>query len=195
MPPMDLGRVDRVTLGALLDATGTAAGEVASHLAGLTPAERSSECLALSAGRLRRLWELASTTAVASAGELLTETTAAFTGRNSLRLFSRFEKWFARQHGAVVGCNRHPLSPLIGPGYFTVRDGVSPGLEFDYGSVPAQAPPGWPPVKANTGALAGPVYGDLLDRVAWISPDVLVGAAFRDGRPLDSYFVLVRTAR
>jgi hypothetical protein len=39
---------------------------------------------------------------------------------------------------------------------------------------------------------AKPVYGGLRDRVAWVSPDVLIGAAFREGTPLDSYFVLVR---
>ena len=68
-------------------------------------------------------------------------------------------------------------------------------LEFDYGHVPSQAPDGWPPVKSNDGLLARPVYANLLDRVVWVSPDVLVGAAYRGGEPLDSYFVLVRVMR
>jgi hypothetical protein len=184
-----------VTLGSLLDATETTAGEVASHVAGLSPADCLGECLALSAAQQRRLWQLASSTAAAPAGELLADTTAAFAGRNSLRLFSRFEKWFARQDAVLIGCNRHALSALIGPGYFIVRDDSSARLEFDYGRMPAQAPPGWPAIKRNTGLLARPVYGNLLDKVVWVSRNVLVGAAFRDGKPLDSYFVLVRTTR
>jgi hypothetical protein len=184
-----------VTLGSLLDATGTTVGEVASHVAGLSLADSLSECLALSAAQQKRLWELASSAPAAQAGELVADTAATFAGRNSLRLFTRFEKWFARQDRAIVGCNRHALSPLIGPGYFTVRNDGAPMLEFDYSTVPAQAPPGWPVIKQNTGLLARPVYGDLLDKVVWISPDVLIGAAFRGGTPLDSYFVLVRTTR
>ncbi len=184
-----------MTLGSLLDATGTTAGEVASHLAGQSLAECLGECLALSAAQQRRLWQLASSAAAAPAGEQLADTTATFAGRNSLRLFSRFEKWFARQDGLLIGCNRHALGPLIGPGYFSVRDDGSQRLEFDYGRVPAKAPPGWPAIKTNTAGLARTVYGNLLDKVVWISPNVLVGAAFRDGTPLDSYFVLVRTTR
>jgi len=183
-----------VTLGSLLDATGTTVHAVASHVAGLSQAESLGECLALSAAQQKRLWELATSAPAAQAGELVADTTATFAGRNSLRLFTRFEKWFAQQDHAIVGCNRHALSPLIGPGYFTVRNDGSPMLEFDYSTVPAEAPPGWPVIKQNSG-LARPVYGDLLDKVVWISPDVLIGAAFRGGSPLGSYFVLVRTTR
>ena len=123
-----------MTLGSLLDATGSTAGEVASHVAGQSLAECLGECLALSAAQQRRLWQLASSAAAAPAGELLADTTATFAGRNSLRLFSRFEKWFARQDGLLIGCNRHALGPLIGPGYFSVRDDGSQRLEFDYGT-------------------------------------------------------------
>lgn len=178
----------------MLDAGGTTAAEVAGHVIGLSPAERWSECLALAAAHQRRWWELASAPSSATAGELLAGPTARFAGRNSLPLFSRFEKWFAHRDGTIFGCNRHALGPLIGPGYFMVRDDGSHRLEFDYARVPAQAPPGWPAIRANSGVLARPVYGDLLDKVVWVAPDVLVGAAYRHGAPLDSYFVLVRTA-
>jgi len=184
-----------VTLGSLLDAAGTSAGEVAGRLAGLAHTELEGECLALTPGQQKRLWLLASSAVGEAAGELLGGSTVVFAGRNSLRLFSRFEKWFARLDGAIVGCNRHALAPLIGPGYFTVRDDAAAVLEFDYGHVPLQAPDGWPPVKSNDGLLARPVYANLLDRVVWVSPDVLVGAAYRGGEPLDSYFVLVRVMR
>ena len=47
-------------------------------------------------------------------------------------------------------------------------------------------------VVSNTGTFSRPVYGHLSDRVAWVAADVLIGAAYRLGRPLDSYFVLAR---
>ena len=182
-----------MTLTALLDRKDVAVGEIVGHVSSLTQAERVHECLALTAAHQRRLWEVASTSDLPS-GELTNGRTVVFAGRNSLRLFSRFEKWFCRLDGSVVGCNRHVLGPLIGPGYFTVRTDNSGKLMFDYGTVPSHAPPSWPRVSANSGFLARSVYGDLLDRVAWVSPDVLIGAAFRRDRPMDSYFVLTRSA-
>lgn len=154
----------------------------------MTPAE----ALALSPAQLSAAWRSASADPPQSPGELVPESTAVYQGRNSLRLFSSFEKWFARQGDQVVGCNRHALSALIGPGYFTVGQPGAAELVFDYSRVPAVAPGGWPPVQPNSRPLARPVYGDLLDRVVWLTPDVLIGAAFRRGKPLDSYFVLVR---
>jgi hypothetical protein len=61
--------------------------------------------------------------------------------------------------------------------------------------IPDAAPPGWPRVAPNSGFLARSVYGNLLDRVRWAGPDVLIGAAFRGETPLDSHFVLVRMVR
>ena len=168
---------------------------IRAELDDLSEAQRLGVCLALSAAQQKRLWQVASSVPRTPGGELVTEATAVFAGKNSLRAFSRFEKWFARLDGRIVGCNRHALSVLIGPGYFTVRGGggdSSAGLELDYGEVPVEAPPGWPPVRDNGGGLARPVYGDLLDRLVWVARDVLIGAAFRRAVALDSYFVLVR---
>ena len=184
-----------MTLGSMLETSGVTPDDVVTHVSSLSPSLRHTECLALTRNQQRRLWLLVSADAGEQVGELVPGTAAVFAGRNSLQLFSRFEKWFARQDGAIVGCNLHGLSSLIGPGYFTVRVDGSQRLEFDYGSLPSQAPAGWPEIRGNSGLLARPVYGDLLDRVLWISPDVLVGAAFRRGAPLDSYFVIVRAAR
>jgi hypothetical protein len=183
-----------VTLSELLDRPASTGEDVAAHARGLAGARRLEECLSLSPARQKRLWDLARGVPPED-GLLASSGAEVFVGRNSLRLFSHFEKWFARQDGRIVGCNRHSLSRVIGPGYFTVTDDGPGRLAFDYGSVPAQAPQGWAPVAPNSGALARPVYGDLLDRVAWISPDVLIGAAFRAGKAMHSYFVLVRKAR
>ncbi len=125
-----------MTLAALLDRSGTSIGEVTGHLAARSHAEGVDECLALTPPRQRRLWELASA-ADLPPGELVADTTSAFAGRNSLRIFSRFEKWFARQGGSTFGFNRHVLRPLIGPGYFTVRNERPGKLVFDYRELPA----------------------------------------------------------
>jgi len=182
-----------MTLGTFLEPQTVSADDVGRYLEDLSPGDRRGQCLGLKAGQQRRLWEIAIAADLYPSGDLVSDSSSVFAGRNSLATFSRFEKWFASQEGAVVGCNRHFLRPLIGPGYFTVRTGQAGPLEFDYADVPRQAPPGWPAVRANSGGLARSVYGDLLDRVVWLTADVLVGAAFRRGRSLDSYFVLVRS--
>ena len=180
-------------LAEMLDAPRSEVTALRSHLDGLAPAERMTECLSLGSHQQKRLWEMVAA-APAVAGELLPPgaASAVFAGRNTLRIFTRFEKLFARQGPAIVGYNRHSLSWLIGPGYFTVEPDHGSGLRFDYEQVPADSPPGWPAAAPNTGTFARPVYGELLDRVGWVSPDALIGSAFRLGKPLDSYFVLVR---
>lgn len=164
---------------------------LAELVGGLSEEQRRLQCLSLGPRDQRRLWQVLSE-APLIVGDLLADGAGVFAGRNSLRLFSRFEKRFVLHEGALVGRNVHPLAPLIGPGYFTVRGSGSAWLEFDYSRVPVGSPTGWPAVKNNLSMGAKPVYGGLRDRVAWVSPDVLIGAAFREGTPLDSYFVLVR---
>ena len=163
------------------------------HIDGLAPDARVAEVVSLSASLQKRLWEITSA-APALDGTLLSpgSRSTVFAGRNSLRLWTRFEKSFTRLGTSTVGYNRHPLSWLIGPGYFTVEPDQQGQLRFDYDRVPPETPPGWPAVVANAGTFSGAVYGHLSDRVAWVAADVLIGAAYRLGRPLDSYFVLAR---
>jgi len=182
-----------VTVAELLEAPCTTMGDLREHIDGLSPASRVAECLALTAAQQKRLWAMASAEP-AMTGVLLPpgSPSAVFAGRNSLRLFTRFEKRFAGSGRATVGHNNHSLSWLIGPGYFMVKAGDGRGLLFDYEQVPAQSPPGWPAVARNSGTFARPVYGGLVDRVEWVSADVLVGSAYRSDEPLASYFVLAR---
>src|SRR5439155_1005398 len=70
--------------------------------------------------------------------------TVIYAGKNSLAMFTHFEKRFVRQGGAVVGYNNQSMSFVTGPGYFTVVQ--APAAErarellFDYTRVPAGAP-------------------------------------------------------
>lgn len=180
-----------MTLGGMLGPGRVTRAEITAHLDPLDKQARIAECLALSKAQLKRLWHLASTEP-GEAQELVGERhTAVFAGRNSLRVFTRFEKRFSRSGGAIIGYNRHSLGRLIGPGYFTVTAAPS-GLLFDYSKVPEQAPDGWPRVTPNTQGFANPVYGGLLDDAAWVARNVIIGSARRGDVSLDSYFILAR---
>jgi hypothetical protein len=184
-----------MSLSSLLDQPGMSLAEIGVHLDALDGANRVSECGALSAARQKRLWELATAASRPGGGDLIPagQDTEVFAGRNSLGVFSHFQKRFVRQGVEIAGYNVHPLGWLIGPGYFMVEPGP-PGmpLRFNYSRVPTAAPSGWPRVSDNSSAFARPVYGGLLDEVVWVASDVLIGSAFREGRALGSYFVLAR---
>jgi hypothetical protein len=181
-----------MTLAGMLGPVGMVTrAEITAHLDRLDAQTRVDECLVLSKQQLKLLWHLASTEP-GEAQELVGQRgTAVFAGRNSLRLFTRFEKRFSRNAGAIIGYNAHSLRRLIGPGYFTVTVAQS-GLLFDYSKVPGQAPDGWPRITPNTQGFAKPVYGGLLDDAVWMARDVIIGSARRGDISLDSYFVLAR---
>jgi hypothetical protein len=180
-----------VTLAEMLGPGAVTRTDIAAHLDRLEARMRIAECVALSKEQQKRLWKIASAEPGETQELVGTVATAVFAGRNSLRLFSRFEKRFARHAGAAIGYNEHRLSWLTGPGYFKVAIAPS-GFLFDYREVPTDAPVGWPSVSPNTQGFAGSVYGGLLDDVVWVARDVMVGSARRGDVPLDSYFVLAR---
>ena len=181
-----------MTLAELLGPANVTMGAIAGHLDGLTGDERTAQCLALTPPQQKKLWHLASQSPANPQPLLGEDGQAIFVGRNTLQLFTRFEKRFARVGDAVFGYNRHRLSPIIGPGYFTVVSKPA-ALMFDYANVPASSPNEWPRVRANTRGLAKAVYGGLIDDVVWVARDVLIGSARRGDAPLDSYFVLARS--
>ena len=175
----------------------TSAGgeELAGALDAASESERVAAIRSMTREQQKRLWSVAS--ANPRRDEELVESGARdgiqqFAGRNSLAFFSRFEKRFFYSDGRVFGMNHHALMALIGPGYFGVAARPGGGLVFGYRQLPASVPAGWPVVRSNDKGLARSVYGALVDEVVWVSRDVLIGAAFRDARPLDSFFVLAR---
>ena len=124
--------------------------DMATHLDGLDAQTRVAECVVLSRDQQKRLWRIASAEPGDPQDLLGASETAVFVGRNSLRLFSRFEKRFARHAGALIGYNGHRLGWLTGPGYFVVSP-VPSGLLFDYRQVPSEVPAGWPRTDASPG--------------------------------------------
>lgn len=121
-------------------------------------------------------------------------------GKNSLPLFTEFEKRFARAPGVeaaapneLMGFNFQPLSPVTGPGYFIATEDVQRGeVLIDYRRVPDCHPADWPAIRGNEGGLARFVYGFMIDTLRRVSEHVTIGSASRDGKDTGNWFVLCR---
>ena len=186
------------TFADLLARTDVTQAQLAAHLDALDTEERVRQCRALGKSQQRRLWEVCAEAPAFTLEELIpsTETgTVRWAGKNSLPMFTHFEKRFARKGADVVGYNFNPgLAWFTGPGYFTTVQAPDRPREilFDYTRVPSTAPEGWPPVKANTSGGGKLVYGGMHDFCRRVSSTVIIGAATRLGKPIDAYFVLAR---
>jgi len=186
------------TFADLLGRSDVTQAQLAAHLDGLDTEERVRQCRALGKSQQRRLWEVCAEAPAFTLEELIpsTETgTVRWAGKNSLPMFTHFEKRFARKGADVVGYNFNPgLAWFTGPGYFTTVQAPDRPREilFDYTRVPSTAPEGWPPVKANTSGGGKLVYGGMHDFCRRVSSTVIIGAATRLGKPIDAYFVLAR---
>lgn len=121
-------------------------------------------------------------------------------GKNTLPIFSHFEKRFCRPFGAdrdhpaeLLGFNFQTMAPVTGPGYFVaVDDEARQEVVVDYRRVPEEPPDGWPPIKDNERGLSRLVYGFLVDTLRGVSEHVTIGSAARKGKDLGSWFVLCR---
>ena len=126
--------------------------------------------------------------------------TVTFSGRNSLPLFSRFQKRFTRTaDGLVFGYNHQPsrlAGAFTGPGYFLVtnsNDGSAGEVLFDYTKSPPFEPAGWPAYRPNDVLGSRFVFMNMLDRVRPVARGVVVGAAYRGEAMQNAYFTLTST--
>jgi hypothetical protein len=118
-------------------------------------------------------------------------------GKNSLPLFTRFQKRFCRAGGAgeLWGYNEQANRLFTGPGYFVthLEDGA---LVIDYRVQPRarqdELPPGWPKVIPNSARLSRFIYNGTVDVMRRVSDQVSIGRAQRNGKPMDAWFALVR---
>ncbi|HVH42952.1 MAG TPA: hypothetical protein VM925_11435 [Labilithrix sp.] len=119
-------------------------------------------------------------------------------GHNTLSLFSRFQKRFARiedESCPVGGYNHQSMQGFTGPGYFCVTKGEGEHegeLLIDHTKVPKQKVPSWPEIAKNEGGLAGIVSGGTVDYLRGLSTHVSIGAAYKDGKHRNHWFALVR---
>jgi len=127
-------------------------------------------------------------------------------GLNTLPLPSplrRFQKRFCRPVGGgprLFGYNEGPTRPVVGPGFFVaIPTAGNPTWEprgavvVDYFQIPdGPVPDGWPAVVPNDWRLQRFVYHQTRDFMRRVSAHVSIGAAYKQERSLDHYFVLCR---
>ncbi len=118
-------------------------------------------------------------------------------GKNSLPLFSDFQKRFCRpedEEGVLVGYNEGSTRGLVGPGYYVAeeKDGE---LVIDYRKTPKTKVASWPEILPNSKKLGFLVYEGMVDYMRGLSSHVSIGRAEKGGKMMDAYFVLVREDR
>ncbi len=192
------------TLPRLLDDRAPIA-QLAQVLDAMTHAQRVEVLAGLTRAQQRQLYEAAADaeplTLEDFVGARLGEVVP-HRGYNTLPLPAvgrRFTKWMCRQPNAVAGWNDAPAAWLIGPGYFTLRptdaDRVERGaIVVDYFTTPSRdhMPDHWPWVRPNWLGLQAFVYGWCHDYMRRVSQHVTIGAAYKWGVPVGSWFVLCR---
>ena len=190
-----------MSLTSLVEA-GAKWADVAAFLDGLDAEGRVREIRALP-GRLQaKVWTICADATPLTIDEFVPAPaadgqTVIWAGKNSLPMFTWFEKRFTRQGGKVVGYNHQTMSWFTGPGYFTLAptsssDRVKEVL-FDYTTVPATAPSAWPAPRPNSAGFSKLVYNNLHDVCRRVSREVVIGEATRMGKRMESYFLLART--
>ncbi len=118
--------------------------------------------------------------------------TVTYSGKNSAPAFKFFSKkfWRPSKGGEVVGYNDQFWHFVSGPGYFVAYDDNKLGeVVFDYTRLPTWRPDGWPEIKPNSGLIAGPAFGNMLDYNRWVSSNTVIGRAFKNGKNIAHYLV------
>ncbi len=190
------------TLKELLANPGVRLAEVTKHLDGLSRSERILECMTLGRRAQERLWQIAEHSQPLDLDYLVPSSAAPldpypFEGKNSLPVFTRFQKVFYRTNeGTIGGYNNSAVGPVVGPGYYVTHlwDARPGELAVDYLQVPKSKPAAWPAIKPNDVAVSQFVYGGMVDFLRWVSDDVVIGRAYKKGQdPMPNWFVLCRT--
>ena len=179
---------------------------IAGHLDSLEIYDAVPAIRALGGRRLQqKLWTAAAVSPRIETADLLPRDyepmrPVAFHGKNSLPLFTEFEKVCCRPpsgHGSdeLWGYNEGPTRSWVGPGYYVTHgspDSELGGTVFDYTRTPEERCQGWPEIKTNDSGISRLVYKGMLDYMRRVARDVFIGSATKAGREMSSYFILVR---
>jgi hypothetical protein len=174
---------------------------VAGALDGLDDEERIRTVAGLGRKQLAALFEAAADNAPLALADLVPAGVPSMTevvheGKNSLAAFTRFQKRFCRPRkrtGELWGYNEQDLRAITGPGYFVAHD-AGAGVVIDYRRLPPDKPGHWPRILPNSARLARFIYHRTVDVMRRVSDGVAIGRAYREDRPMDAWFALVRRA-
>ena len=169
-------------------------------LDGLPDAERLKEVRTLTGREQAALFEAAQGLRRLSLGDFVPEgqpplREVIHEGKNSLPLFSRFQKRFCRPEaaaGELWGYNEQALRWATGPGYFRARAIEEGQVLIDYLEVPPGKPQEWPVILPNSARLSRFVYFHTRDTMRGVSKHVSIGRAAREGKWMDNWFALCR---
>ena len=186
------------SLSGLLQAKASAK-EIESFLDGLSASARLEQVLSITGSGVGRLYHAVADAPPIPLEEFIpqsTKGTLIYEGRNSLPMFTRFQKRFARgPSGEVVGYNHQTMSIVTGPGFFVVKPPSGQGehgkeLLFDYTERPSFIPDGWPAFKPNESGLSRFVYRNMKDYCRRVARGVVVGKAYELDVDRHAYFSL-----
>lgn len=199
-------------LDALIRDPNTTLATIKQQLNALTFEDRLAACMTLGKKAQRRLYALSieepCTLESMVPADVPPRTEVILEGKNSLPIFTRFQKRFCWAEGedrVLYGYNEGFTRKFIGPGYFVGHLTDDPRGDTNWTTHAASVvnyqlvPPsqdavvdGWPKVVPNTRGLQYFVYRGMNDFMRKVTDDVSIGAAFKGDKDMDSYFVLVR---
>ena len=184
---------------------------IAAYLDKLSADERLAETRTLDRNAQRRLYAKAAKATPLTLDDFVPPGTKPRTqvvhhGRNTLHLpgsLRLFKKCMARPENGgprLFGYNDSPFESTVGPGFFMAVPTAGNadweargGVVVDYFQIPDGAvPEGWPKVIPNTKGLQRFVYNRTRDFMRRVSKHVTIGAAFREEKSMDHFFMLCR---
>ncbi len=207
MSPHAAGSAGQELVGRLREST-IKTVDVARFLDALSEEDRIAAIRSIGAKEQRRLYDAVQGFAPVRLVELVPPDVSDLGvvrhyGKNSLPVFSEFEKRFSRAPDLdpnapeeLMGFNFQTMSPITGPGYFVATEDAGRGeVLVDYRRVPDCHPEGWPAIRSNEKGLARFVYGFMVDTLRRVSEHVTIGSASRNGKEMGNWFVLCRECR
>lgn len=175
--------------------------EISAHLDRLEHQERINQVMELNKADQMKLWELGANGKALTLEYLVPKEAKPlepfpFEGKNSLPIYTRFQKVFYRANdGTICGYNNSPASWIAGPGYYVAEMSWKNPKEIavNYMKLPKEKPENWPEIKSNNSGLSRFIYDSTVDFLRWVSKDVVIGRAYRKGeKEMPNWFVLCR---
>jgi len=197
-----------MSLSYLLLHSGASIDEISSYLDGLSHGHRLHETRQLNGKAQALLYQRAKVSKPLTLDHFVPADRPAgreviHHGKNSLPLFTTFQKRFCRpagEEGCLYGYNEGLTRPVIGPGFFVTHSTTDTPRWHDRGAVVidyflaphSPVPAEWPTVRPNSSGLQRFVYYQTRDFMRRVSNQVSVGRAYKNEKEMPAYFVLCR---